>query len=145
MTDNIKLKEETTSKKIHILMIDDDATMRRMFGGWLVTLGYEVIYAPDGNEGREIARRLQPDLVLMDERMPIMDGIETSSRMKTEEETKNIPIILFTNEDLSIEAEKLIKEIGVDAYIHKSADFSEIKKLIKDTLEKKLPKISLNK
>lgn len=144
MTDNLKLKEEATSKKIHILMIDDDATMRRMFGGWLVTLGYEVIYAPDGNEGRETARRLKPDLVLMDERMPIMDGIETSSRMKSEEETKNIPIILFTNEDLSIEAEKLIKEIGVDAYIHKSSDFSEIKKLIKDVLEKHLTKTPTN-
>lgn len=128
---------ETPEKKTHILMIDDDEVMRRLFGGWLVTLGFEVIYASNGNEGREIARRLQPDLVLMDERMPVMDGMEAASRMKSEEPTKNIPIILFTNEDFSIEAEKALKELGVDAYVHKSADFKIIKKVILDVLEKK--------
>jgi CheY-like chemotaxis protein len=127
---------ETTEKKTHILMIDDDEVMRRMFGGWLVTLGFEVIYGVNGAEGREIARRLQPDLILMDERMPGMDGMETASRMKSEDPTKNIPIILFTNEDFSLEAEKAIKELGVDAYVHKSADFKEIKKVILDVLEK---------
>lgn len=132
---------ESVSKKIHILMIDDDPVMRRLFGGWLTILGYEILYASDGNEGRETARRLQPDLILMDERMPVMDGIEASTRMKSEDLTKNIPILLFTNEDLSIEAQKLMKDIGVDAYLHKSSDFSVIKKTILEILEKKVPEV----
>jgi two-component system, cell cycle response regulator DivK len=129
---------KSDAKKIHILLVDDDEVMRRLFGGWLVTLGYEVIYALNGSEGRETARRLQPDLVLMDERMPVMDGMEASTRMKSEEPTKNIPIILFTNEDFSIEAEKATKELGIDAYVHKSTDFKIIKQVIKDVLEKKI-------
>ena len=65
-------------KKIHILIVDDDPVMRRLFGGKLVMLGYEVLYANDGNEGRETARRFHPDLILMDERMPVMDGFEAA-------------------------------------------------------------------
>jgi CheY-like chemotaxis protein len=137
------LPYESTEKKIHILMVDDDPMLRRLFGGRLVSLGYDVIYASDGNEGRETARRLKPDLVLMDQRMPVMDGMEASSRMKMEAETKDIPIILFTNEDFSLEAEKTTKELGVDAYVHKSSDFSILVKAIEDLLKKanKLPPI----
>ena len=126
------------TKKVHILIVDDDPVMRRLFGGKLVILGYEVIYANDGNEGREVARRLHPDLILMDERMPIMDGLEASGRLKEEDQTKDIPIILFTNEDLSIEAQKMAKDIGIDDYIHKSSDFSKLKDIIRRVLEKNI-------
>jgi len=128
---------ESSEKKTHILIVDDDAMIRRLFGGRLTTLGYEIMYASDGNEGRETARRFHPDLVLMDENMPVMDGMEAISRMKSEKETKDIPIILFTNEDLSMEAEKVTKEFKADAYVHKSAEFSVLAKTIKDLLEKK--------
>jgi CheY-like chemotaxis protein len=127
---------EPTQEKIHILMVDDDPMLRRLFGGRLVALGYDVLYASDGNEGRETARRLKPDLVLMDQRMPVMDGMEASSRMKSETETKDIPIILFTNDDFSLETEKMTLELGVNAYVHKSSDFSVLVKTIKDILEK---------
>ena len=138
---NPQPSETEVPKKIHILMIDDDPVMRRLFGGWLTILGYEIIYASDGNEGRETARRIQPDLILMDERMPVMDGIEAATRMKSEDLTKNIPILHFTNEDLSIEAQKLIKDIGVDAYLHKSSELSVIKKVILELLKDKVPTI----
>ncbi len=128
---------EQNKKKIHILIVDDDPMIRRLFGGRLVEHGYEVIYASDGNEGRETARRFQPDIVLMDERMPVMTGTEASVKMKSESETKDIPIILFTNEDFSLEAEKMTKELGLDAYVHKSSDFNILLKTIKDVLEKK--------
>ena len=118
-------------------MVDDDPMIRRLFGGRLVKLGYEVIYASDGNEGRETARRLQPDLILMDERMPIMTGTDAAARMKSEAQTKDIPIILFTNEDYSLEAEKMTKGLGIDAYVHKASDFSVLVKTIKEVLEKK--------
>ncbi|MEI6280618.1 MAG: response regulator [bacterium] len=124
-------------KKINILMVDDDPLLRRLFGGRLVNLGYEVIYASDGNEGRETARRLHPDLILMDQKMPVMDGLDAASRMKTESQTKDIPIILFTNEDFSIETEKIIKDLNIDACVHKSSDFSVLAKVIKDLLAKK--------
>ena len=78
----------------HILIIDNDETTRRLFGSLLGIEGYEVIYATDGIQGRETARRLHPDLILMDKDMPGWDGIKTSSMLKTEPQTANIPIVL---------------------------------------------------
>jgi len=123
-------------KKIHILFVDDDEVVRRLFGFKLAKAGYEVIYAEDGNQGREMARRFQPDLILMDLDMPVMDGIKTTSMLKDEPQTKNIPIVLFTNSDLSIEAEKAMKELGVTDYISKAGDQEKFIDLIKKALEK---------
>lgn len=119
-----------------ILLVDDEPVMRRLFGGRLKNLGYEIIYANDGNEGREMARRLQPNLVLMDLDMPVMDGMEAATRMKKEKETEHIPIIMLTNEDASIEAQKALNELGVDGYAHKSEDFSKLSNLINLVLMK---------
>lgn len=116
--------------KIHILYADDDEIIRRVIGGELARHGFEVLYASDGNEAREMARRLKPELVLLDYRIPIFDGLKVTNYLKHEPPTKDIPVIMFTNEDVSIEAQKLWKEMGVDSYIHKSADFSELYELI---------------
>jgi len=74
---------DTPQKKIHILIIDDDETMRRFFGSLLGNAGYEVIYAENGDKGREIARRLHPDLILLDINMPGTDGYKTANSIKT--------------------------------------------------------------
>ena len=123
------------NKKIHILVADDDEAMRRIMGGRLVKRGFEVFYATDGNEAREMARRMRPDLILLDYRMPVMDGFKVASYLKKEEPTKEIPIILLTNEDLPVEAVKYFKDLGVDEYIHKSADFEVFIELIKKIMK----------
>ncbi len=120
---------------LHILLVDDDKDIRRIVGGRLAQVGFEIIYATDGNEGREMARRLQPNLILLDYNMPIMDGMEVATRMKSEDETKHIPIIMLTNEDFSIETQKALKDIGISEYIHKSDDFEVLHKRIQEVLE----------
>ncbi|MBI4812473.1 response regulator [Candidatus Falkowbacteria bacterium] len=84
-----------------------------------------------------MARRLQPNLIFMDYRLPVMNGLEAASRMKEENETKHIPIIMLTNEDLSLEDQKALKELGVDAYVHKGDDFKTLVESIKKVLGKK--------
>jgi CheY-like chemotaxis protein len=78
----------------------------------------------------------------MDLDMPVFDGIKTTSMLKDESQTKNIPIVLFTNTDLSIEAEKAMKEIGVTSYISKAADQEKFIDLIKAALVKSSPVVS---
>jgi len=110
----------------HILLVDDDPLLRRLFGGKLASMGHNVIYATNGNEGREVARRLTPDLILMDINMPgYENGLETAHRLKSEEQTKHIPIILLSNVDASVDAEKKIKELAADGFIHKSVELDE--------------------
>ena len=113
-------------RKPHILIIDDDFEISRLFGGKLSKEGFEVMYAPEGNEGRELARRFQPDVILLDFRLPGDDGLMVAQRLKEEQLTKHIPIILLTNEDLTREAEKAIKELWIAEYIHKSTPIDEL-------------------
>ena len=119
----------------HILIIDDDPAMRRLFGGKLAESGFEVIYSGDGDEGREIARRFQPDLILLDMRMPGSDGLEIVRRLHGERQTAHIPVVFLTNEDLSLEGEGYTKEMGAQGYIHKSTDLDEFVKRVRGFLE----------
>lgn len=128
---------DTAQKKIHVLIIDDDEAMRRLYGSLTAKIGYEVIYSPDAIQGRELARRFQPDLILMDINMPKEDGLTASHRLKNEKETAHIPIIFLTNEDLSIEAEKWMKETLIDDYIQKGISNEEFMERIKKIINKK--------
>lgn len=119
----------------HILIIDDDFALRRLFGGKLAQAGFEVMYSGDGNEGRELARRFQPDLILLDIRLPGTDGFDIARRLHDERQTAHIPIVFLTNEDLSMEAEKNVKELWVKGYIHKSTDLNEFVKRVQGFLK----------
>ncbi len=123
----------------HILIIDDDPVSRRLFGSLLGAAGYEVIYAKSGEQGREMARRLHPDLILLDINMPGgEDGFKTADRIKNEPGSPgfDIYIALLTNADLSIEAQKWMKELGIEDYIQKGVDNEEFIGLIKKIFER---------
>jgi CheY-like chemotaxis protein len=128
---------DTSPQKVHILIIDDDPVLRRLFGSLLGNAGYEVLDAPDADQGQEMAERLQPDLILMDKNLPGIDGIKASGRLKKEPKTAHIPIVLLTNEDLSIETEKKMKEVSIADYIQKRLSNEEfimrVKKILNAT------------
>lgn len=118
----------------HVLLVDDDEALLRLFGGYLKSAGFEVIYAHDGNEGREAARRFQPDIILLDLSLPVMDGYEVIFQLKKEDITKNIPVVVLTSADVSPEAERMFKESGVADYIHKSVQDEELVERVKKIL-----------
>ena len=119
----------------HILIIDNDEVTRRLFGSLLGKAGYEVLYAKDGEEGRETARRLHPDLILLDINMPGgEDGFKIADKIKNEPNSPadNITIAFLSNADLSIEAQKWMTEFGVTDYIPKSTGNDEFVDIIKN-------------
>lgn len=79
-----------------------------------------------------MARRFPIDLILLDINLGKADGFEIAQRLRSEPKTKDIPIVFLTNEDLTPEAEKNVKELWVIAYFHKSMDLNEFVKKIKD-------------
>ena len=127
----------TPSKQTHILIIDDDPTSRRLFGSLLGSAGYEVIYAASGEEGREMARRFHPNLILLDINLPGDDGFKTADLIRNEpgSPAADVPIAFLTNSDLSIEAEKWIKDVGVTDYIQKGIDNKEFLERVKKILD----------
>lgn len=128
----------------HILLIDNDPVSRQLFGGLLGAAGYEVVYAKDGNQGREMARRIHPDLILLDINFPGSDdGFKIADRIKNERNspTSDIPIVFLSNNDLPMEAQKWMTEFGVTNYIQKGIDneaFIERIKKIFETIEQNL-------
>ena len=79
-----------------ILLVDDEDSNLGILTQWLVPLGYDFELATNGKEAVQKAKDGMPDLVIMDIMMPVMDGFEACRILKTDAETKNIPIIMVT-------------------------------------------------
>ena len=82
------------SKKI--LFIDDEPDLVMLMQTRLVSYGYKMLSAFDGEEGLKIAQEENPDLILLDKIMPKMDGLEVCQRLKSDPKTKDIPIIIVS-------------------------------------------------
>lgn len=88
-----------------VLIVDDEQEIRDLLQTSLSAEGYEVIVGSDGEEAMELAKREYPQLILLDIEMPGVDGIETCKRLKGEEKTRLIPVIMLTTlGDRDIEA-----------------------------------------
>ncbi len=115
-----------------ILIVDDEENIRLLYEQELSEEGYQIALAGDGKECLEMIKTENPDLVLLDIRMPKMDGLEAIGKII--ELNKKIPIILNT-------AYTTYKEDfmswAADAYVVKSYDLEELKSTIKQVLEKK--------
>ncbi len=83
----------------HIVLIDDDEDMLAMTGRWLEKAGYDVTKAVSGEEALPMIKQAHPDLVLLDYRMPGMDGPAVLAAIRADEEIKNIPVLYRTGAD----------------------------------------------
>ncbi len=81
---------------LKILIVDDDSNFRQVTRLSLSLEGYEVLEASGGREAINLARQMQPDLILLDILMPGLDGYETCRQIKTNPATSHIPIIVLT-------------------------------------------------
>jgi DNA-binding response OmpR family regulator len=79
-----------------VLIADDDADIRELVTYRMTRSGYAVLQASDGEEAFELATGRRPDLAILDVMMPRCDGFEVTRRLRAQEETAGIPIILLT-------------------------------------------------
>ncbi len=101
-----------------ILVVEDFDDAREMYRDYLEFTGFRVETARDGREAIEKARRLQPDLVLMDLSLPGIDGWEATRLLKADPETKNILIVALSAHALAAEGERA-RRAGCDGFIAK--------------------------
>ncbi len=98
-----------------ILLVEDNEMNRDMLSRRLERRGYEVVIAVDGQQGVDLAQSSQPDLILMDMSLPIIDGWEATRQLKGMEKVKATPIIALTAHAMSGDREKAL-EAGCDDY-----------------------------
>ncbi|MCK4851897.1 MAG: response regulator [Candidatus Omnitrophica bacterium] len=94
--DNAALKDRKMAKAKKVLIVDDEQDILKVAVFRLESLGYEVLTAVDGKEALALMRRECPDVLILDLRLPVMDGYEVCRRMRADNELRSIPIILFT-------------------------------------------------
>lgn len=82
-----------------VMVIDDSATVRKLIAQKLETSGYEVICAADGIEALETMKEVVPDLILLDTVMPQMDGYQVCQSIRSNEATKEIPVVMISGKD----------------------------------------------
>jgi two-component system cell cycle response regulator DivK len=101
-----------------VLVVEDTADNRQIIRDVLGAAGFELLEATDGAEGLAAATANVPDLILMDIQLPVMDGYETTRRIKADPGLKHIPIVAVTSYALSGDEEKT-RAAGCDAYLAK--------------------------
>src|SRR5271154_5712155 len=119
-----------------ILIVDDEANFREIFGMKLKAAGYRVETAEDGAKGVEKAKALKPALILMDVNMPVMDGATAVLKLRDDPETKGLKVVFLTSlGDPQMEMQELnhkfSQDFGAQGYLKKTDDLSIINEKIK--------------
>ena len=116
-----------------VLVIDDQVGIRALLAEVFNVFGYEVIEAGNGSEGLEVMDKSQPDIILLDMKMPGLSGIETLRLIRAR--NHHVPIILVTayqENDMMAEADKL----GVTARLVKPFDIEELQRIVRHVSER---------
>jgi two-component system alkaline phosphatase synthesis response regulator PhoP len=120
-----------------ILLVDDDAQLIDLFYAKLTTEGFMVKKAYNGKEGFELAKSEKPDLILLDLKMPVMDGTETLKKLHEDPETKDLKVIILSsfNDWSQIKlTPATARALGAIDFIEKGIDLNELTKKIKSLL-----------
>lgn len=108
-----------------ILVVDDTPEMIDVVQAVLESEGYKVDGANGGKECLEKLKKKRPDLILLDLKMPGMDGWDVLREIRKNKETKSIPVMMYTTVDKNPD-EDMLKERGVDDYIQKPFDMENL-------------------
>jgi len=124
---------ENQSKKI--LFIEDEPDLQRTMGEYFIRSGFNILKALDGEIGLNLAKKEMPDIILLDLILPKMDGFQVLAGLKNDPKTKNIPVIVLTNLEGTIDVEKALR-LGATTYLVKANyDLSELVERIKQFIK----------
>jgi two-component system, cell cycle response regulator DivK len=118
-----------------ILLVEDNEMNRDMLSRRLERKGYHLIMAVDGAEGVAKAESELPDLILMDMSLPILDGWEATRRLKSNAQTRHIPIIAQTAHAMAGDREKCL-DAGCDDYATKPVELHILLEKIEALIQK---------
>jgi DNA-binding response OmpR family regulator len=114
-----------------VLIVDDELAARNLLKGFLQEEGYEVVAASNGEEALELAERENPQVILLDIDMPGIGGIEVCKKLKEEDKTRFIPVIMATGlGDTYLEA----LEAGAEEFVCKPFHLAELSIRVKSML-----------
>ncbi|MGD0551726.1 MAG: response regulator [Sedimentisphaerales bacterium] len=123
------------SEQFTILVVEDEAHIRRVLEYNLKLDGFEVYLAEDGATGLKLAHEKNPDVILLDWLMPVMNGMQVLAELKADSSTENIPVFMLTAKGMISDVTQAL-EMGADDYITKPFNPIQLGKTIREKLEK---------
>ena len=122
--------------KTKILVVEDDRSLANVLEYNLTNSGYEVFCAHDGQDGLNQARAKDPDMIILDVMIPVIDGVETCRQLRAEQATRETPIMMLTAK--SEETDQLIGfSVGADDYVVKPFSVRVLLERIKSLLRRR--------
>lgn len=120
--------------KKRILVVEDDQSLSDVYDMILTKNGYDVSIANDGKHALELTQKIEPDLILLDLRMPVMGGVQFLREYHLKDAHPHVKVIVFSNLDTQREIDEAF-ELGAHKYMLKAwASPKELVKLVADTL-----------
>ncbi|MFG1942170.1 response regulator transcription factor [Nonomuraea sp. NPDC048826] len=118
-----------------VLVVDDDEVIRQLIAVNLNLEGFEVVTATDGQDCLDRVLDVRPDVVTLDVMMPLLDGWTTAERLRSDDATRHIKVVLITARAQD-DDKRRGREIGVDAYLTKPFDPGELIQVVRDLVAK---------
>ena len=119
-----------------ILVVDDEMMNRKLLEASLAKLGYQVLQANNGEEALDLAFKMPLDLIILDILMPRMDGYEATRRLKEDERTRNVPVLVVSTYS-DVKSRVKAFDAGADDFLAKPVDQLELKARVKSLLKVK--------
>ena len=118
-----------------VLVVEDDSKSRKLVRDLLTFKGYEIIEAETGEEGVGLAQERRPSLILMDIRLPGIDGIQALERLRAEVATRGIPVMAMTASVMSGDRQRVL-DAGFDAFQSKPIKIKDFVAAVEQLLER---------
>jgi len=124
------------TQKARVLVVDDEPLIRKMMSGILLTEGYEIEKAVDGLQACTLANSFRPDVILLDVMMPKMNGFQVIAKLKDNERTREIPIIMVTALD-DCQSRVRALSMGVEEFLTKPIVVNELQLRVRNIMRLK--------
>ena len=118
-----------------ILLVDDSEVVRDMSKAQLEDAGYEVVVAKDGQEGLDLARKVAPDVILLDLMLPRLDGYKVCRLLKFDKLYEDIPVIIMSAKESEAD-KKIAEQAGANGYMVKPFDLELFNRTVQNLTEK---------
>ncbi len=121
-----------------ILIVEDDQSIRVLLKLYLVRLSHQLLEARNGLEGLSMAKQFEPDLIITDLAMPVMDGVKLVTTLRAHPKLKDVPVVVLTG--TSAEVQQRANDMGATAVLTKPINRRDLVGLIDQILLAKAPK-----
>ena len=123
-----------TKRKNSILIVEDEPELADIYQTLLANTGYNTTLAHNGKEALTVASKHEPDLILLDLRMPIMDGVEFLKQYDLKDKHPDVKVVVFSNYDMQDEIDDAYR-LGADKYVLKAwVSPRELLQIVEDSL-----------